>query len=93
MAKFQKRPLEVEAVQVKTEVMSYFTEHPIWLSKAYDNGTLTSKIGPNGQLILVKTPEGTMIAHDRDWIVRGITGEIYPCKPEIFAATYDPLED
>ena len=41
----------------------------------------------------IKTLEGTMRADQGDWIIRGVKGEIYPCKPEIFVATYDPVEE
>jgi hypothetical protein len=46
----------------------------------------------NGALI-VPTPEGEQIASDGDWVIKGIAGEFYPCKPDIFAATYEPAED
>lgn len=39
------------------------------------------------------TLEGTMEASPGDWIIRGVAGEFYPCKPDIFAATYDRVED
>jgi hypothetical protein len=38
----------------------------------------------------IGTLEGVMAAAPGDWIIRGVKGEIYPCKPDIFAATYDP---
>ena len=41
---------------------------------------------------LVGTLEGVMQAKPRDWIIRGVQGEFYPCKPDIFAATYEPAE-
>ena len=40
--------------------------------------------------IEIVTLEGAMIAEVGDWIIRGVKGEFYPCKPDIFAATYDP---
>ena len=43
-----------------------------------------------GDSLLIKTPEGTMRADPGDWIIRGVKGEIYPCKPDIFEATYEP---
>lgn len=39
----------------------------------------------------IKTLEGTMTAQPGDWIIRGVKGEFYPCKPDIFAATYDAI--
>ena len=40
----------------------------------------------------IKTPEGVMIANAGDWIIRGVKGELYPCKPDIFDATYESVE-
>lgn len=45
-----------------------------------------------GEDIAIPTLEGTMIASPGDWIITGVKGEIYPCKPDIFAATYEPAE-
>lgn len=41
--------------------------------------------------IQIKTLEGTMTADLGDWIIKGVKGEFYPCKPDIFAATYEPV--
>ncbi len=43
--------------------------------------------------IVVPTLEGDHIASPGDWIIRGVKGEIYPCKPDIFAMTYDPVNE
>ena len=43
--------------------------------------------------ILIETLEGTMKAQLGDYIIKGVQGEFYPCKPEIFEATYEPVED
>lgn len=48
----------------------------------------------NGGMIveaMISTLEGTMTANAGDWIIRGGKGELYPCKPDIFAATYEPV--
>lgn len=45
---------------------------------------------PSGFLV-IETLEGAMEAKPGDWIIRGVGGELYPCKPSIFAATYDPV--
>ena len=44
----------------------------------------------DGDALLIATLEGIMRADPGDWIIRGVMGEIYPCKPDIFAATYEP---
>ena len=41
----------------------------------------------------VPTLEGDHIASPGDWIIRGVKGELYPCKPDIFAMTYDPVNE
>jgi hypothetical protein len=46
---------------------------------------------PEPECIMVDTLEGRMRANVGDWIIRGVQGEVYPCKPEIFAATYEPV--
>jgi hypothetical protein len=43
--------------------------------------------------IVIVTLEGDMLARPGDWIIKGVKGEFYPCKPDIFAATYDPVEE
>ena len=45
------------------------------------------------RMMQIETQEGLMTADPGDWIIRGVAGEIYPCKPAIFAATYDPVGD
>jgi len=42
---------------------------------------------------MVKTLEGTMHANPEDWIIRGVTGELYPCKPDIFGRTYEHVAE
>jgi len=49
----------------------------------------TSKVG-EAQEWHIHTLEGAMIVKDGDWIIRGVKGEFYPCKPDIFDATYEP---
>jgi hypothetical protein len=41
----------------------------------------------------IETLEGVMLAEPGDWIITGVTGERYPCKPHIFEQTYEPVED
>ena len=41
--------------------------------------------------LLIPTLEGLMIGRENDWIIRGVQGEFYPCKPDIFEATYEPV--
>lgn len=43
--------------------------------------------------VKIETLEGTMTANPGDWIITGVKGERYPCKPDIFEATYEPIEE
>ena len=45
------------------------------------------------EIVGIQTLEGLMVASKGDWIIRGIKEELYPCKPDIFAMTYDLLEE
>jgi len=81
MASFKKKPVVIEAVQLPV------TSAPSWLADAMDAGT--ARLYDNGTAE-IDTLEGTMIAWKGDWIICGVKGELYPCKPDIFAATYDP---
>jgi len=48
-------------------------------------------VGP--EPLVIETLEGVMTAQSGDWVITGMKGERYPCKPDIFAATYEPAED
>ncbi len=84
--KFRKKPVEVEAVQFQGGVSS--GNHIIgWMSA----GTSYPARWEDGNL-LIKTLEGIMRAFPGDWIIRGVKGEYYPCKPDIFESTYEQIE-
>jgi len=53
--------------------------------------TCSFGVNPDGALVIL-TREGAMRADVGDWIIKGVQGEFYPCKPDIFAATYEPAE-
>lgn len=79
MALFRKKPVVVEANRL-TKSNSHVLA--VWsgateLDDSYD--------------ILIPTLEGEMLATEGDWIIRGLKGEFYPCKPDIFEASYDAL--
>lgn len=81
--KFKKKPIEVEALQ-------YLREENIFAAQDFCPA-LTYDPAENEYYIL--TLEGKMhIAHG-DWIIKDIAGEFYPCKPDIFKETYEPLQD
>lgn len=46
----------------------------------------------DGHQLIIQTLEGDHRANPGDWIIKGVQGELYPCKPDIFEATYEPVE-
>lgn len=91
MAKFRKKPVEIEAFQWMGD-MNDAMGVP-WIEAAAGE-TLTFNFiidDPRGQ-VEIETLEGVMVASPEDWIIKGIKGELYPCKPDIFEATYEPVE-
>ncbi len=83
--KFRKKPAEIEAIQVPAEGGALSNEEIVWLQQS----TYVKSAG--GGAILIETLEGTMTASPGDWIIRGVQGELYPCKPDIFEATYEQV--
>jgi hypothetical protein len=63
---------------------------PDWLADAVASG----RIRPHGRGgAQIETLEGLLTASPGDWIIRGVKGELYSCKPDVFALTYDSVED
>lgn len=94
---YRKRPVVVQAVQLHaTEPGDPLTFDHLtdWLTQALQDGTLERRNGDliNGgdwDFLAVRTLEGEMLAAPDDFIIRGVQGELYPCKPDIFRATYE----
>jgi transcriptional regulator with XRE-family HTH domain len=85
MKKFRKKPVVIEAEQF---VVYQQNEHPI--SKMVNGVLFPVYKDDKGFHILIPTLEGTMRADNLDWIIRGVNGELYPCKPDVFEKTYEP---
>ena len=69
---------------------------PDWMSNPLlemEEGDILTfgEIRRDGELLRIRTLEGEMIAQPGDWIIKGVNGEIYPCKPYIFAKTYEDV--
>ncbi len=82
--KYRKKPVVIEAIQLKnnnvSKILSWIGGEGI-VSGGYDNEDMP--------FIYIETLEGTIIAIENDWIIKGIKGEFYPCKPDIFEMTYE----
>src|SRR5258705_4725726 len=79
MSQFRKKPIVIEAMR--------------WTGNNWN--AMREFMGDYGAKIIerrvrIQTLEGAIYADEGDWIIRGIAGEFYPCKPDIFAATYEP---
>jgi hypothetical protein len=89
---YRKKPVEVQAMPVREAFVYARVEWhrlPKWLADAYDTGEVMFLHHPDR--ITIKTLEGTMTANIDDWLIQGVQGELYPCKPDIFEATYEPV--
>lgn len=83
--KYRKKPVVVDAFRWTGGPDQ--TEDPEWIIEQIRAGNVAFVVGA----MIIKTLEGTMRAEAGDYIIRGIKGEIYPCKPDIFEATYEPV--
>lgn len=92
MPRYRKKPVVIEAVVWReptgTPEEGDQIQHPIGATLVYrvQRGRMES----SGWY--VETLEGPFRASDGDWIIKGVKGEFYPCKPDIFAATYELVE-
>ena len=87
--KYRKKPVEIEAVQF-ISIDRGFNERPDWLTKAIYKDEKIKFFGTKNKLD-IETLEGTMTARVGDYIIKGVNGEFYPCKPDIFEKTYEKI--
>lgn len=87
--KYRKKPVEVEAVRWG---IPGAPSRPCPIEGWIADGGGQAKYGhEDGEGIYVETLEGVMKASPGDYIIKGVNGEFYPCKPDIFAKTYEPV--
>lgn len=82
--KYRKKPVVIEAIQFTGDNAG---EVIVWRNE--DESRIHTWVVEDDSM-LIPTSEGTMRATKGDWIIRGVKGEYYPCKPDIFEATYEP---
>lgn len=80
MPKFRKKPIVIEAEQ-------FFEGRPPWPRE------VRTQSAEEGRGCCIDTLEGRLHVSDGDWIITGVQGEKYPCKPDIFEATYEAVEE
>jgi len=83
--RYRKKPVEIEAMQL--------TENNTCDVLTFCNSCGDIVASNEDGTISIKTLEGTMTANIGDYVIKGVAGEFYPCKPEIFEATYDIVEE
>lgn len=89
MGRYRKKPVVIDAIRWDGKdiepVMAFMhPEAPIYMGEFFSNAD---------ELVGIATLEGTMVAQKGDWIIKGVQGEFYPCKPDIFEATYEQVTD
>jgi hypothetical protein len=86
----RKKPMRVEAEQFRADQPLPFRDHGVVLfgcpCDANSACTLCGRFW-------VQTLEGPLVVSDGDWIIRGVKGEFYPCKPDVFELTYERVDD
>lgn len=87
MAQYRKKPVVIEAIKWP----GFCAPKDAFLNWCDENRFDDFEVITDGSLI-VPTLEGGYIARPGDWIIKGDGGEFYPCKPEIFAETYEPVK-
>jgi hypothetical protein len=85
--KFRKKPVVVEATQ-----WFKMGDHPaVFMQDSYKQAKISPSVTSN-KVPVIKTLEGEHIVTPGDWIITGVKGEHYPCKPDIFEMTYERIE-
>lgn len=89
MPKFRKKPVEIEARQIKDgdstrDIVRWILDNGGDVAHASCGGDSQSKV-------VIETLEGNMEATHGDWVICGVNGEFYPCKPDIFEQTYEEV--
>lgn len=88
--KYRKKPVVIEAMQLTRR---YFDVVMEFIGKDNLSEYSTGEFSEDSCYLAIKTLEGTMTANEGDWVIKGIKGEFYPCKPDIFEATYEAVNE
>jgi len=93
VSRFRKKPVVIEAMQVLDDIRAH-QQICEWAARGTPSGEVIPVVMSRfDSHLIIHTREGTMHAELGDWIVKGVAGEFYPCKPEIFEQTYEAVSD
>lgn len=84
--KYRKKPVEIEAIQ-------WTGDNATEIAEFSKTGNRYIEVDEANKFVRIETLEGVMTASLNDFIIKGVAGEFYPCKPDIFEATYEPVGD
>ena len=91
MPKFRKKPIVIEAIQWKIDNFEDEFLPLVTFAFKVSGKAEHYTFHTDSKILVIHTLEGDMIASLNDWIVVGVNGEMYPCKPDVFEATYEPV--
>ncbi len=100
MSRYRKKPVVIEAVQLRWSTWSEMCDHLGDIIGPHNESCRTvdecnddcGETAPFMELT-IPTLEGDHLARHGDWIIKGVEGEFYPCRPDIFEKTYEPAND
>ncbi|NEB92450.1 hypothetical protein [Streptomyces bauhiniae] len=99
MGRYRKKPVEIEAMQWDgtaagaTPIIDWILSHGSTANYTCSNSDRCREYnGDTPHWISIRTLEGTMRVGLDDWVIRGVQGEFYPCRDDVFAATYEAVD-
>jgi hypothetical protein len=92
MTKFRAKPVAIDAVQYIGPTFETWSANLPLVTPPGVRFVVECRNGVYGWAPVIETPGGRLPVSEGDWIIRGVKGELYPCKPGIFAATYEPAD-
>ena len=96
---FRKKPVVIQAFLMTHEHRVSNGDWPEWMHRAWQLDRETpgslypTEKGTSDGTLSIGTLEGQLLVSWEDWIIRGVKGELYSCKPDVFALTYERVED
>lgn len=94
MPKYRKKPVVIEAFQYTGEECFRNENVPKWILESFNTGVLHWNLVPQiFSILCIETLEGEMQVSVGDYIIKGVRGELYACKPDIFIDTYEEVTE